>query len=59
MMPSQGTTIVVRSLDTMTHGFASSLFNEIPVQMEDGVEVKGEVYVIETRGRSQGDESVL
>jgi hypothetical protein len=92
----------------VTHGFAWSLFNETPVQMESGVEVKGnhfrsfhvdrgktmtlrfatapsqfdpltggaenlrhalwrdihpevkgEVYLIETRGRSEGDESVL
>jgi len=43
-MPSHDTTIVVRNLDTVTHGFASNLFNNIPVRMEGGVEVKGKRF---------------
>ena len=43
-MPSHDTTIVVRNLDTVTHGFASNLFNNIPVSMEGGVEVKGKHF---------------
>ena len=40
--PSADTTIVVRNLDTVTHGFASTLFKEVPVRMEgEGVEVRG------------------
>jgi hypothetical protein len=43
-MPSQETTIVVRNQDTVTHGFASKLFKDIPVRMEGGVEVKGKNF---------------
>ena len=37
--PSQDTIIVVRNKDTVTHGFASRLFREIDVQVENGKEV--------------------
>lgn len=40
-MPSTDTTIVVRNQDSVTHGFASKLFKEVPVRMEGGVEVVG------------------
>lgn len=40
-MPSHDTTIVVRNQDTVTHGFASKLFKDIPVRMEGGIEVAG------------------
>ena len=43
-MPSHDTTIVVRNQDTVTHGFASSLFKGIPVRMEGGVEVRGKNF---------------
>ncbi|MBI4401127.1 MAG: hypothetical protein HY581_05800 [Nitrospirae bacterium] len=40
--PSADTTIVVRNQDTVTHGFASTLFKEVPVRMEgEGTEVRG------------------
>lgn len=40
--PSQDTTIVVRNLDSVTHGFAAKLFKEVPVRMEgDGLLVEG------------------
>lgn len=40
--PSQDTTIVVRNLDSVTHGFAAKLFKEVPVRMEgDGVLLEG------------------
>lgn len=40
--PSQDTTIVVKNLDSVTHGFASKLFKEVPVRMEgDGLLVVG------------------
>ena len=43
-MPSHNTTIVVRNQDTVTHGFASKLFKDIPVRMEGGVEVGGKNF---------------
>lgn len=43
-MPSHDTTIVVRNQDTVTHGFASNLFKDIPVRMEGGVELKGKNF---------------
>ncbi len=43
-MPSHDTTIVVRNQDTVTHGFASKLFKDIPVRMEGGVEVRGKNF---------------
>lgn len=43
-MPSHETTVVVRNLDTVTHGFASKLFKDIPVRMEGGVEVIGKNF---------------
>jgi hypothetical protein len=39
--PSQDTIIVVRNEDSVTHGFASRLFRDIDVQVENGQEVKG------------------
>lgn len=40
--PSQDTTIVVRNLDSVTHGFAAKLFKEVPVRMEgEGLLVEG------------------
>ena len=43
-MLSHDTTIVVRNQDTVTHGFASNLFKDIPVRMEGGVELKGKHF---------------
>ena len=43
-MPSQNTTIVVRNDDTVTHGFASNLFKNIPVRVEGGTEVQGKNF---------------
>ncbi|TKS59557.1 MAG: hypothetical protein EWM72_02125 [Nitrospira sp.] len=43
-MPSHDTTIVVRNLDTVTHGFASNLFKDIPVRMEGGMKVSGKNF---------------
>lgn len=43
-MPSQETVIVVRNEDSVTHGFASKLFKDIPVRMEGGVELKGKNF---------------
>ena len=43
-MPSQDTMIVVHNKDTVTHGFASNLFKEIPVSVEDGTEFRGKHY---------------
>lgn len=43
-MPSHETTIVVRNLDTVTHGFASTLFKGLPVQMEGGIEVEAKNF---------------
>lgn len=40
-MPSQETIIVVRNQDSVTHGFASKLFKDIPVKVEGGTEVRG------------------
>ncbi len=40
-MPSHDTVIVVRNQDTVTHAFASTLFKEIPVRVEGGIEVQG------------------
>ncbi|HEX5646422.1 MAG TPA: hypothetical protein VFX56_05585 [Nitrospira sp.] len=42
--PSQDTIIVVRNEDTVTHGFASKLFRDIDVQVENGKEVKGKNF---------------
>lgn len=40
--PAADTTIVVRNQDTVTHGFASTLFKEVQVRMEgEGREVRG------------------
>jgi hypothetical protein len=43
-MPSQDTIIVVRNQDSVTHGFASKLFKDIPVQVEGGTEVRGKQF---------------
>lgn len=43
-MPSHDTIIVIRNQDTVTHGFASKLFKDIPVRMEGGVEVRGKSF---------------
>ncbi|CAI4029659.1 hypothetical protein DNFV4_00077 [Nitrospira tepida] len=43
-MPSHETTIVVRNLNTVTHGFASRLFKDLPVRMEGGTEVRGKNF---------------
>jgi hypothetical protein len=43
-MPSHETMIVVRNLDTVTHGFASTLFKDIPVRMEGGIQVNGKTF---------------
>lgn len=43
-MPSQNTVIVIRNEDTVTHGFASKLFKDIPVRMEGGIEVRGKNF---------------
>ncbi len=43
-MPDHDTTIVIRNMDTVTHGFASKLFKDIPVKMEGGVEVRGKNF---------------
>ena len=42
--PSQDTIIVVRNEDTVTHGFASRLFRDIDVQVENGKEVEGKNF---------------
>ena len=39
-MPSQDTMIVVHNQDTVTHGFASNLFKEIRVSIENGIELR-------------------
>lgn len=43
-MPSQDTIIVVRNQDSVTHGLASTLFKNIPVKVEGGLEVKGKQF---------------
>lgn len=43
-MPSQDTTIVVRNEDSVTHGFASTLFKDLAVRVENGKEVKGKNF---------------
>lgn len=44
-MPSHDTIIVVRNQDTVTHGFASSLFKDVPVRMEgQASEVRGKNF---------------
>ncbi len=43
-MPSQDTVIVIHNQDTVTHGFASKLFKDIPVRMEGGIEVRGKNF---------------
>lgn len=43
-MPSHDMTIVVRNLDTVTHGFASNLFKGIPVRVEGGTQVQGKQF---------------
>ena len=43
-MPSQDTIIVVRNLDSVSHGFASNLFKDIPVRVEGGIEVRGKNF---------------
>ena len=43
-MPSQDTMIVVHNKDTVTHGFASTLFKEIRVSIENGTEVRGKNF---------------
>ena len=42
--PSHDTIVVVRNEDTVTHGFASRLFRDIDVQMENGKEVWGKNF---------------
>ncbi len=44
-MPAQDTVIVVRNEDSVTHGFASSLFKGVPVRMEGGTEVRGKNFM--------------
>ena len=43
-MPSQDTIIIVRNQDSVTHGFASKLFKDIPVKVEGGTEVRGKQF---------------
>ena len=43
-MPSQDTIIVVRNQDSVTHGFASKLFKDIPVKVDGGIEVRGKQF---------------
>lgn len=43
-MPSQDTIIVIRNQDSVTHGFASKLFKDIPVKVEGGTEVRGKQF---------------
>lgn len=43
-MPSQETIIVVRNQDAVTHGLASTLFKNIPVKVEGGIEVRGKQF---------------
>jgi hypothetical protein len=43
-MPSQDTIIVIRNQDSVTHGFASALFKDIPVKMEGGAELRGKNF---------------
>lgn len=43
-MPSQETIIAVRNEDGVTHGFASALFKNISVRVENGLEVKGKFF---------------
>ena len=43
-MPSQNTIIVVRNEDSVTHGFASTLFQGIWVRVENGIERKGKNF---------------
>ncbi|CUQ65613.1 cupredoxin domain-containing protein [Candidatus Nitrospira inopinata] len=43
-MPSHDTIIVVRNQDSVTHGFASALFKDIPVKVEGGTEVRGKQF---------------
>ncbi|MCP9464512.1 MAG: hypothetical protein NNA25_06915 [Nitrospira sp.] len=43
-MPSHDTIIVVRNQDSVTHGFASTLFKDIPVKVEGGTEVRGKQF---------------
>ena len=43
-MPSQDTIIVIRNQDSVTHGFASTLFKDIPVKVEGGTELRGKQF---------------
>jgi hypothetical protein len=43
-MPSQETIIVVRNQDSVTHGFASTLFKDIPVKVEGGSEIRAKQF---------------
>jgi hypothetical protein len=43
-MPSQETIIVVRNQDAVTHGLASTLFKDIPVKVDGGLEVRGKKF---------------
>ncbi len=43
-MPSQETIIVVRNQDSVTHGLASTLFKDIPVRVDGGLEVRGKRF---------------
>lgn len=43
-MPSQETIIVVRNQDSVTHGLASTLFKNISVKVEGGLEVRGKQF---------------
>lgn len=43
-MPSQNTIIVVKNENSVTHGFASTLFKGVPVRVENAKEVKGKNF---------------
>ncbi len=43
-MPNHETIVVVNNEDSVTHGFASHLFRDIPVKVEGGTEVKGKNF---------------
>jgi hypothetical protein len=43
-MPSQDTILVVRNQDSVTHGLASTLFKNIPVKVDGGLEVRGKNF---------------
>lgn len=43
-MPSQKTIFTIRNEDSVTHGFASTLFKDLPIRVENGKEVKGKNF---------------